>query len=303
VLDGLGELWLDQGRITEAEPMLRQAAESCRQVQGEIHLCTLTARRHLGALLAIRGRYGEAEQVLKNLVDVIRQTPSVPADFLAGCLNNLASVYVATGRYQLAEPLLNQSLDLVSQQGPPQVIADTLLNLGELYRLEHNAVRAEPLFKKALHLYEAANDPLQAGALSQLGRLALDQGKFATARELFRQSLCIYEHVFGPSHPLAGRLKGALAEAALGEYNYAEAKTLIRDAMATERKTSGAGDSAFARMLMIAGEIEEQSHRANQAAAYYREALDIYRKSLDSEHPERAQAEQEYARFAKSLRK
>ncbi len=304
VLDGLGELRLDQGRAAEAEPLLRKALESCRAALGARHFCTLTATRHLGVLLTTRGATGEAEALFQNLVGVLRQDTTLPRDFLAGCLANLATAYMREGRYETAEPLLKESLELGNQAGSATpALADTLLDLGELYRLENNPARAEPLINKALHIYEAANDPQQASALSQLGQVALDEGKFATAKQRLRQSLSIYQRLLGPVHLLVGRAKGRLAEAFLGERNFTEAKSLIHDALETERKTAGDDNSAFARLLMVAGKIEEQDHCASQAAEYYRQAVDIYRKSLKSGHPERAQAEQLYARFAKSLRK
>ncbi|MBZ5609990.1 MAG: tetratricopeptide repeat protein [Acidobacteriia bacterium] len=304
VLDGLGELRLDQGRPMEAEPLLRQAMQACRAAHGETHLCTLTAARHLGVLLTVRGSPAEAEDLLQNVIGILHRDSSLPRDFLAGCLANLATAYMAEGRYEPAEPLLKESLELGNQEGnPAPVLADTLLDLGELYRLENNASRAEPLLNKALHIYEAANDPQQAAALSQLGRVAIDQGKYAVAKQRLHQSLAIYQHLLGSAHVLVARVKAGLAEAFLGERNYTEAKSLIQDALETERKTGGADDSSFARLLMIAGKIEEQDHCASEAAEYYRQALDIYRKSLQSSHPERTQAEQQYARFAKSLRK
>jgi tetratricopeptide (TPR) repeat protein len=303
VLDGLGELLLDEGRLKEAEPLLRKSAETCRQNQGPAHLCTLTATRHLGVLLNIRGDTAEAEKLFQNVLDILSQNPTLPAEFRAGCMANLAGVYMKEGRYEPAGQLLQQAMDLsnrIGTSGP--ALADIYVDLGELYRLEHNSSRAEPLLKKALHIYEDANDPQQAAALSELGLVALEEGKYAIAKQQLRQSLGIYQHLMGSAHALVARVKAGLAEAFLGERNYTEANSLIQDALTTERTSMGADDSAFARLLMIAGKIEEENHQASHAAEYYRQAVDIYRKSLESNHPERTEAEQQYAKFAKSLR-
>lgn len=304
VLDGLGELRLDQGRPREAEPLLRKAVELCRANPVGTNLCTVNAMRHLGVLLTLQGAATEAESLLQNVIGILRENPSLPRVQLAGCLGNLAVVYMKDGRYELAEPLLNESLELSKREGDAHsVLADTLLDLGELYRLEHNVPRAEPLLKRALHIYEATNDPQQAAALSELGRVALDEGKYAIAKQYLRQSLAIYQHLVGSAHLLEARVKAGLAEAFLGERNYSEAKSLIQDALATERSSSVSDDSAFARLLMTAGRIEEQGHCTSLAAEYYSEAVHIYRKSLRSSHPERTQAERKYARFVKSLPK
>ena len=304
VLDGLGELRFDQGRWDEAEPLLRQAIGFCRESHGEQHLCTLTAQRHLAQVLSAKGSVQDAETVFQKLLETLHQKPSTPPEFLAGSLENFASLYIAEARYELAEPLLKESLALETQQGDAQsVVADTLLDLGEMYRLEHDPARAEPLLKRALRIYETANDPHQAGALNELGLVALDQGKYAIAKAHLKRSLTSYQHVFGSAHIIVARVKAGLAEAFLGERNFREAKSLIQEAMTTEKKALGEDHSGFARMLIIAGRIEEQDHCASQAAAYYREAVTVYRRTLRSGHPELVQAEQYYARLAKSLPK
>jgi len=182
-------------------------------------------------------------------------------------------------------------------------MADSLLSLGELYRLEHDGARAEPLLKKALRIYETSNDPHQAAALTELGLIALQERKFATAKNWLRQSLNIYQHWVGPAHVLVARVKAALAQAFLGEKNYAEAKSFIQDALATERKSMGDQRTSVARTLVIAGRIEEQGHRDAAAAEYYRQAMDIYQRNLGAESPESREAQQLYARLAKSAAK
>ena len=109
VLDGLGDMLLDQGRWQEAEPLLRQAIALCGATHGAAHPCTLTATRHLGELMTAQ-ESKEAEALFQNLIATARQARSLPKDFLATSLGNLASYYVASGRYEPAERLLKESL-------------------------------------------------------------------------------------------------------------------------------------------------------------------------------------------------
>jgi len=112
--------------------------------------------------------------------------------------------------------------------------------------------------------------------------------------------LAFYQQLVGSGHVLVARVKAGLAEAFRGQWKVRQAKFLIEKALATEKKFVGEEHSAFARMLMIAGKIEEQDHCALEAAAYYREAVGVYRRTLTIGNPELAAAEQCYARFAKS---
>ncbi len=304
VLDGLGDLRLNQGRWKDADVLLRQAVAECRESLGETHSCTLAAERHLGELLAVEGSTIEAQDLFEHLIATLRQAPSVPLDFLAGTMANLAALFITENRFDLAEPLLRESLALTNQNGVSgPVLADVLLDLGELYRLEHDTARAEPLIKKALGIYETANDAHQAGALNELGLIALDEGKFAIARNYLGQSLRIYQKIAGATHLLTARVKAGLAQAFLGERDIQQARTLIREALAAERQSLGDKHSDYARLLMIAGRVEETGHRRGEADTYYRQALEVYRASLEDGHPERTGAERNYARFAKSLQK
>jgi hypothetical protein len=69
------------------------------------------------------------------------------------------------------------------------------------------------------------------------------------------------------------------------------------------RACLGDAHSGIAKFLMVAARVQERQHRPSEADLYYRQALTIYRQSLPNDHPERAEAEQLYAQFSKSLRK
>ncbi|HTS47088.1 MAG TPA: tetratricopeptide repeat protein [Bryobacteraceae bacterium] len=302
VLEALGELRMQQARWQESEQLLERAVAVCIETHGETHSCTLTAQRRLGELLSMQGRNSEAEGIFQKLIGTLRQAPSSP-ELLVGALTNLGGVYNAQGRFALAEPLLRESLAVASQSaitGP--ALADSLVDLGQLYRLEGDSARAEPLLQKALVIYEKVNDPHQAGALNELGLMAMDEKKFAIARDYLSRSLSVYQKIVGSTHLFAARVKAGLAEAFLGERDIQKARTLVAEALTTERQALGSQHCEYARLLTLAGKVEEAGRQGKQADKYYRQALDIYRQNFRDGHPERSQAERNYARFVKSLR-
>ena len=304
VLVSLGKLRFEQGRFKEAELLLRQGIDLCTETHGATSSCTLAGQRHLGELLSAQGHTTEAGGVFQQLVSTLRQVPSSSPEVLAGALCSFSAVYIQEGRFELAEPLLRESLELMSKNaitGP--TLADSLLDLGELYRLEHDPARAEPLLRKALNIYDVANDPHRAGALNELGLIALDEGKFAVAKDYFDRSLGVYQRLVGSARLLASRGKAALAEAFLGERNVKQARTLIHEALASERESLGDRHCEYARLLIVAAKIEEAGRRTSDADTYYRQALGIYRQSFADGAPERSSAERNYARFTQSLRK
>jgi hypothetical protein len=67
---------------------------------------------------------------------------------LASALATLGRVYIVEGRYVLAETVLKEALALNTRLGDRHpALADAMLNLAALYRVESNAERVEPLLQ------------------------------------------------------------------------------------------------------------------------------------------------------------
>lgn len=303
-LHGLAQLRMGASRWNEAEELLRSAAQMCGEAGGEKDPCVIAAGMHLGELYVLEDRSLEAEPILLHAVAILREISPPRDDLLADALRSLASLYRLQGRYALANPLLTESLDLSSRLGECHpLIADRLVDLAGLYRLEHDAARGEPLLKRALRIYEMSNDPHLADALDELGLAAIDEGKYAIAKEDFERSLALYEKTFGPESVAVAGAEAGLAQAYLGERNYKKAESFIRRAIAIGRASLGDAHFGVAKFLMVAARIQERAHRPSEADLLYRQALAIYRRRLPNDHPDRTEAEQQYARFSKSLQK
>src|SRR5579864_3497984 len=112
----------------------------------------VNAAMHLGEIYAAAGRLAEAADVFQNATGTIRRNKSSPG-MLSAALRNLANIYLNQGRYPSAEPLLTGSLESARRLGEANpAVANTLLLLGRLYRLEHQPARAEPVLQKAIRI-------------------------------------------------------------------------------------------------------------------------------------------------------
>ncbi|HYL77238.1 MAG TPA: tetratricopeptide repeat protein [Bryobacteraceae bacterium] len=302
-LDGLGQIRFDQQRWAEAEALLRESADLCKRSHGENTPCAVNATLHLGEIYAAEGRLADAADIFRNAIAAIRANSSSPAGMLAAALRNLANIYMTEGRYASAEPLLTEALELARRLGESNpVVGDTLLMLGRLHRLEHQSAQAEPLLRKAIRIFETSGDRSLPGALNELGLLAIDEGKFQTAKELLERSLSIYSKVLGPENVLLTMMQIELAEANLGERNVSRAESLVQSALAKERQIESS-PYALAWLHMVAGRVAEERHRSAEADVHYRRAIILYRQIAGSSHPDLLEAERRYARFAKGLRR
>jgi tetratricopeptide (TPR) repeat protein len=304
LLDSLAQLRFEQERWKDAEGFARQAIELCSETRGERDPSTLVANRHLGEIYSAEGRSTEAETIFQRVIKAARENPAVGSRLLPNILRDEAFILLAKGQYRQAEPLLKEALDLSNKLGEnDSETADSLLALARLYRADNNTARAEPLLKRAERIYEKNNDPCLAHALQELGLIATADGKYAIARQHLLRSVSIYRDFLGPDHINVAFAEVGLAEAYLGERNYADAKSVIEHALAKEQGVLTQTHAELARAHLTAARISEAQRLASEADSHYQQALNIYRRTTPRDSPVRVMAERQYERFEKSFRK
>jgi tetratricopeptide (TPR) repeat protein len=302
--DNLGRLRLEQGRWREAEELLGWARDAYIKTRTARDPHIANVNRLLGETYLSQGRIAEAVILIEQTVATLRQAPDAAASTLAAALRSLATAYAVQGRYPEAEALLEESIQLNRESGRTQLeLADSMLALGHVFLLVHDTARAMPLLEKAVRIFEVHDDSHLPGALSELGAAALQEGKYAIAKEYLGRALDLDQKLFAWDHVAAALVQGGLAEAYFGERNYGQAAALIQQAIANNRTSVGESHFTLARLLMVEATIEAKLRHASQADAYYRQALDIYRKTFAADHPALVKAQREYAQFTKSLRK
>ena len=83
-------------------------------------------------------------------------------------------------------------------------MAASLNNLALLYKDQGKYADAEPLYQRALAIWEDALGPAHpdvATSLNNLAGLYYAQGQYAEAEPLYRRALAIWEKALGPEHP------------------------------------------------------------------------------------------------------
>jgi tetratricopeptide (TPR) repeat protein len=180
--------------------------------------------------------------------------------------------------------LLNRLRDHVLEPKATRIMSQLAVWLNN--RAEHG--EAEPLYRRALAIFEKSFDPEHpnvATGLNNLAGLLRDTNRLAEAEPLFRRALAIGEKSFGPEHPdVAIRLNNLAV--LLGDTNrLAEAEPLFRRALAIDEKSLGPDHPNVGRDLNnLAGPLRD-TNRLAEAEPLYRRALAIFEKSLGPEHP------------------
>ena len=154
--------------------------------------------------------------------------------------------------------------------------AQSVNNLAALLKAEGDYVAAEPLYRRALAIWEKVlgpEHPETAIALNNLALLLQDKGDYAEAEPLYRRALTICERVLGPEHPRTALALSNLASLLDRRGDHAAAEPLYRRALGIEEKVLGlqhprAGITlnSLADLLYRDGKLTEALTLAQQAS-------------------------------------
>jgi tetratricopeptide (TPR) repeat protein len=181
MLNDLGNLYKDAGRLPEAEAALRKSYTIERAKSGENNPNTASSLGNLALVLNAQSRYAEAETLLNQILIANEKTygPNHPAVVYA--LNNLANNYVDQGRTAEAAAMQQRVLAIYEKLTGPDSpdAARALVNLANSYKELGRPSEAVPLYERALHIFSQkfGEDSGPVGdVLGALGRLQQDRG-------------------------------------------------------------------------------------------------------------------------------
>ena len=107
------------------------------------------------------------------------------------------------GVFSTAEKQYLAALKAIEFEGEDQRLAITLNDLALLYATQRRFAEAEPLYRRALAVWEKIGGPERQGVattLNNMGMLYRDQRKYVEAEPFLRRSLAIREKILPPHH-------------------------------------------------------------------------------------------------------
>ena len=107
----LGDLYADQGRLTEAESMYQRALEGYEKALGRDHTSTLSTVNNLGLLYADQGRLTEAESMYQRALEGKEKALGRDHTSTLDTVNNLGNLYRDQGRLMEAESMYQRALE------------------------------------------------------------------------------------------------------------------------------------------------------------------------------------------------
>jgi len=305
-LNGLANLYAEQGRYTEAEPLYQRALAISEQQVGPEHPQVAIPLNGLADIYKEQGKYAEAESFSQRALTISEQHLGPEHPQVTIPLNNLASLYFEQGKYTEAESFYRRALAISEQQmGPehPQT-AIPLNGLASLYKEQGKYTEAESFYERALTISEqqvGPEHPQVAYPLRNLANLYKEQGKYAEAESFYQRALRIYEQQVGPEHPQVTFSLNGLANLYKEQGKYAEAELLYQRSLRIREQQLGPEHAETSEAVFDLALFREAQGNRQDARSLYQRALSIQQQVLGPEHPKTKATHQHLTALLQSL--
>lgn len=283
----------DRGEFNDALALHTRALEIRRRTRADPG--SVADSLDLVALSLIRlKRFDAAEKYLAEALP-IREAQAHEAPLaLAQTLEFVGLMHRLSGRLADAGPPVERSLSLRRQHAPGHPdIAGAIEILGDLRFLAGDVASASRIWSDARSIVERTLGPDHVAVAGLLNRLALAEaanGNLPQARALREQALGIGERWLAPCNPYSAILVNDLAESFRAEGEYSEARRLYRKASAilddcVQKLGVSPNPSTRATTALNEAFLAAQVGDWTEAERLYRASVDMWSKTLGSDHP------------------
>jgi eukaryotic-like serine/threonine-protein kinase len=282
----LGDSLRSLGKSDEAESHLRAAVEAQRRVLGPDALETLMSSSRLGVVLYNKGDLKQAKGVLRSTVEGFRRLGRPGAGELVSALQWLGQTLRDQDQREEAVRVQLEALDLARKTNGndhPSTLS-SLDALGLLYWDLGRLDEAESYLRESLEESRrvlGADHPDTLTTTLNLGLVLTDREKEADAER----------RVLGPDHAATLISMANLGEVMLDRGRVEEAAQLLEVAAQKARATLPTTDSTLPSVLTKWGRCLMMMHRNDEAKTTLKEAVNLYEKTLGSQHSRTRSAE------------
>ncbi|MCU0621013.1 MAG: tetratricopeptide repeat-containing serine/threonine protein kinase [Gemmatimonadales bacterium] len=286
LLQTLGELYQQLGRLERADSLLGVAVDRRRGVLGAAHPDVGRGLVALGLVRSDLARFDDAERLVREGLDLSARSlaPTHPEALRGGTA--LAHVLRERGAYDSAIAVQERVLRLQ----PDSASADYAAGLAELatahFLAGHYEV-ADSLGAIAIAGSRARHGdrhPLVAEDLMSLGAIRFDRGDYAGAERYYRQAIDITAGWYGPAHPRTAAALNVLGQSVVYQGRVPEGVALLQKALAIREQAYGPEHPLVASTLNELGNAAVRDGRLDDAEAAFTRVVAIYRAVYPGGH-------------------
>jgi serine/threonine protein kinase/Flp pilus assembly protein TadD len=289
LLETIGRVYLNLGRVEAAEPALLRALELRRAIHGPRHEAVAAALFKLGELEVDRARFEAARARAEESLEMRRALLGEEHPAVAESLDLLGQILRQTGDLRRAEALHQRALEIRRKSLPPgdPAIAEGLNYLGIARRWRGDLVGAEAAYRQALEIWRRALGPDHPRVAMAMNNLALTvhvRGDYAAAERLFAELIPLRRRLLGPTHPDFLVTLANYGKLLHDRRELEAAVAVYEEALAAAPQAYGEVHPQIATMLADSGRILAKLGRGEEALARVERALAMRRKIFGGEH-------------------
>jgi tetratricopeptide (TPR) repeat protein len=253
-------LALEDGNFNSAEDVYRETLEKQRHLLGNEHRDVVFTMLEWATWYEWAGRGKEAEKLAREAYEITQRSFSPDDALTLRATSEVGWALNFQGRNEEAEAYLREALERTERVlGPdhPSTCV-TLMGLGRSLRKADELDEKENLWRRAhrgLQETEGPASPASWVISRDLAFLLFRRGKADEAipilRELYQACLAAY----GPSNTWTSGAEGYLIEGLRAAGRHAEARTRVRESLATLRRRAEATDATSTEMNRYAWEL------------------------------------------------
>ncbi|MEM7787630.1 MAG: serine/threonine-protein kinase [Bacteroidota bacterium] len=278
VLTTVGEALVALGLYTEADSVLGRAVAAAREAG--------TAGSVAYALTA-QGRarsWGDAPaEAVASLREALAEADAPKA--AASARFHLGAALRRAGELDEAATVLAAAR---ADDREPLDAASVRIELGRVEQDRGRPADAEPLFREALTLQQAAlpaDHPTLAEAHEMVGAALQDQGRLDEAEPSFQEAYRVRQAALGDDHAQTQSARYNLAALHRDMGRFDEAVRTFRALTVWDREHLGPDHPYVGYNLLQLGITHGRAEQPDSAIAAYRDALDVLQRTLPESHP------------------
>ncbi|KAI5460951.1 hypothetical protein BGZ63DRAFT_425413 [Mariannaea sp. PMI_226] len=246
-IHGLGMLYWNQGKPSQAEAMYGRALEGSEKALGRDHISTLRTVNNLALVYLDQGKFSEAEVMLVRAIKGKEKALGYNHISTLGTIKNLGSMYWDQGKIDEAEV----------------IIARALKGMEEALGYNHVST---------------------LNAVNNLGLVYKDQGKLDKAQVMLERALVGTEKALGRNHSSTLNTVYNLGIVYGAQGRISEAEAMYDRALKGREETLGRDHTATLDSLYIMGRINKDKGKLREAEVMFDQALEGFQSVLGPNH-------------------
>jgi eukaryotic-like serine/threonine-protein kinase len=274
----IGTVYLADGKLSEAEPLLLQGMNGFRAARGAEDPLTLAATHAVAQLRAQQENLGAAEEILLRLVDSYQRTKAPDSTGMLEVTNSLATIYEAQMKSERAEQLLKPALKIANDElGALHPSTLTIKNnLAMSFYSQGKRSDAEQALTEVLEAKRTtlgAQHPETLYAMSLLGHYDVVDGKLEEAEPMLVEALAGCRKSLDRNHEITDLALASLAELYARKRDLKKLGPVLIEAYQITRTRHGPANGNTLTACLSAGLFFMAQGEPAQAEPYFRERL------------------------------